>query len=95
MGVGIVCQRMVCHFSGRVQGVGFRYTVKNLAMRYNVRGHVRNLPDGRVELLMEGDDQEMQRLVNDIKSKMNCFITRIDQSCGPATGEHSQFLIRY
>src|SRR5207248_2933045 len=45
--------RRQCLFSGRVQGVGFRYTVKNIALQHNISGYVRNLPDGRVELVME------------------------------------------
>ena len=95
-GIGSTAQqRCLCHFSGRVQGVGFRYTVKNLAMRYNVRGYVRNLPDGRVELVMEGDEQEMLRLLEDVKGKMSCFIHHIDQAVAAATGEYNQFLIRH
>ena len=42
------------HYEGRVQGVGFRYTVKNLAREYDVSGTVENLPDGRVVLLASG-----------------------------------------
>jgi acylphosphatase len=41
--------------SGRVQGVGFRYFVDDVAQREGVHGYVRNLPDGRVEALVEGD----------------------------------------
>lgn len=44
------------HYDGRVQGVGFRWTVKNLAREYDVAGTVRNLPDGRVELVAQGDE---------------------------------------
>ena len=55
--------RQTCYFSGRVQGVGFRYTVQNLALQYNVRGYDKNLADGRVELVMEGPENEMKGLV--------------------------------
>ncbi|MEC9081303.1 MAG: acylphosphatase, partial [Verrucomicrobiota bacterium] len=41
-------------YSGRVQGVGFRYTVKSLVPGYDVLGVIRNLTDGRVELIVEG-----------------------------------------
>lgn len=46
------------HYEGRVQGVGFRWTVKNLAQGFDVAGHVKNLPDGRVELVAQGDEVE-------------------------------------
>jgi acylphosphatase len=47
-------------YSGRVQGVGFRYTTRNVAMGYEVTGTVRNLPDGRVELVAEGLKDELE-----------------------------------
>jgi acylphosphatase len=87
--------RRTCYFSGRVQGVGFRYTVKNVALQYNVHGFVKNLPDGRVELVMEGPDPDMDQLVSDVNQRMNGFIKRVDQVEDPATGEFQQFLIRH
>ena len=47
-------------YSGRVQGVGFRYTVRTVATGYEVNGTVRNLPDGRVELIAEGAKEELE-----------------------------------
>ena len=47
-------------YSGHVQGVGFRYTVKSVAAGFEVNGTVRNLPDGRVELVAEGDSGELK-----------------------------------
>jgi acylphosphatase len=87
--------RRECRFSGRVQGVGFRYTVQNLAMQYNVLGYVRNLPDGRVEIVMEGPDDEMDGLLEDVNRKMNCYIKGLDQTIASATGEFEQFAIRH
>jgi len=52
-------KRMCVFYSGRVQGVGFRYTAKSVAMGFDVTGTVRNLPDGRVELVAEGDKSEL------------------------------------
>jgi acylphosphatase len=47
-------RRMIVHYSGRVQGIGFRYTAKTVATGFEIVGTVRNLPDGRVELIAEG-----------------------------------------
>ena len=46
--------RLTVLYSGRVQGVGFRYTTKTVATGFELTGTVRNLPDGRVELIAEG-----------------------------------------
>ena len=53
-------------FSGRVQGVGFRYTVKKIAKGFDVIGWVRNLPDGRVELQAAGDGEELRSFLQAI-----------------------------
>jgi acylphosphatase len=90
-----ISSRMTCYFSGRVQGVGFRYTVKNIAMQYNVHGYVRNLSDGRVELVMEGSQAEMDRLLDEVCQKMNGYISHVDSSTLPATGEFEHFYIRH
>jgi acylphosphatase len=75
--------------------VGFRYTVCNVAQQYNVRGYVRNMPDGRVELVMEGADGEMDRLLEDVRQRMNGFIRDVLVDQAPATGEFSRFCIRH
>jgi acylphosphatase len=48
--------------SGRVQGVGFRFFTQDVANREGLTGHVSNLPDGRVEVTAEGDDESLRRL---------------------------------
>lgn len=87
--------RRTCLFSGHVQGVGFRYTAQNLAMRYNVTGYVRNLPDGRVEMVIEGPDDQMDQLLQDIRQQMEDFIRKVDVQTAPATGEFDRFSIRH
>ena len=52
-------RRVQILYSGQVQGVGFRYTVKTVAAGFEVTGMVRNLPDGRVELVAEGGADEL------------------------------------
>ena len=54
-------------FEGRVQGVGFRYCVRQLACGFEVSGWVRNLPDGRVELQACGDAGELEHFVEAIR----------------------------
>jgi acylphosphatase len=91
----IAARRRVYHFGGRVQGVGFRYTVKNIALPHNVRGYVKNLPDGRVELVMEGPDPEMDQIIETVKQKMEPYIRKIDTAVYPATGEFQGFSIKH
>ena len=90
-----VMLRQRCVFSGRVQGVGFRYTVQNLALQYDVTGYVRNLADGGAELVMEGPEEEMASLLADIRNKMNAYIKKIDIENCPATGQFARFCIRH
>ena len=52
--------RLNIFYSGRVQGVGFRYTVKTVAAGFEITGLVRNLADGRVELIAEGTREELE-----------------------------------
>jgi acylphosphatase len=51
--------RLTVFFAGRVQGVGFRYTAKTVATGFEITGTIRNLPDGRVELVAEGRREEL------------------------------------
>jgi acylphosphatase len=61
-----VARRLV--ISGRVQGVGFRYFTQNAAVREGVTGWVQNLPDGRVEAFVEGDEDAVTRVERAIRS---------------------------
>ena len=75
--------------------MGFRCTVRNIALQYNVAGYVRNLPDGTVELVMEGPENEMSHLVEDVNNRMGDYIRGINQKELPATGEFHHFYIRH
>ncbi|MGI8788916.1 MAG: acylphosphatase [Pyrinomonadaceae bacterium] len=52
--------------SGRVQGVGFRFFAQRAAARHQVRGYVKNLEDGRVEALAEGDEKSVENFKHDL-----------------------------
>ena len=86
--------RMHVFYSGRVQGVGFRYTAKNVAMGFDVTGMIRNLPDGRVELRAEGSREELDAFRQAIRdSGLEGFIRDETVSWQPATGEFGGFEI--
>jgi len=70
-------------FSGRVQGVGFRFTVLNIANRYMLKGIVRNLPDGTVEMIAQGSAEDIDSCIEDIKESFggNVRETRVQETC--------------
>ncbi len=68
-------KRLRIYYSGSVQGVGFRFTVKWLARGFEVTGTVRNLSDGRVELVVEGQKSELDEFRQAIRlSELGHFI---------------------
>jgi|CXWL01.1.fsa_nt_gi serine/threonine-protein kinase RsbW len=85
--------RRTIHFSGKVQGVGFRFNAESVASRYTVTGYVRNLHDGRVELVAEGDETELDRFQKAIEQSMNGHIEHIDAKDSAPTGEFLSFRI--
>jgi acylphosphatase len=88
-------QRRTVQYSGRVQGVGFRYTTQSIAHRYAVSGYVRNEPDGRVELVAEGQPHELDAFLGEVRERfvVNIRDERVDVQ--PATGEFTGFNIRH
>ena len=65
-------------FSGRVQGVGFRFTALNIASRYELKGYVRNISDGSVEMLAHGSAEMIDECVRDIQDSFVGSISHID-----------------
>lgn len=88
-------QRQTVWFSGRVQGVGFRWTTQRIAKRHLVTGYVMNLPDGRVELVAEGSPSDVAGFVGEVRSHFADNLTGVEQESGPATGEFGVFDIRH
>ena len=83
-------------YSGRVQGVGFRYSVRELACGYEVTGFVSNLADGRVELVAESDEEEAQAFLETIRqSLLGNYIRGEDVTWTAATGEFNRFEIQH
>jgi len=65
----MIAKRVI--FTGRVQNVGFRYTVKDLARAFDVRGWVKNLADGSVELQVMGEPGEVTSFIREIAEESN------------------------
>jgi acylphosphatase len=82
-------------YTGHVQGVGFRYTTHSIARNHEVTGYVRNLPDGRVELVVEGDRRETDAFLEAIRDRLGNHIRDERRDTGPATGEFTTFEIRH
>jgi acylphosphatase len=87
--------RRVC-YSGRVQGVGFRFTTEHLARGFDVAGTVRNLPDGRVELVAEGEPAEIDGFLQAVRDAMGRYIRgETIESIPPSTTPLTGFTVRH
>jgi acylphosphatase len=86
--------RLQVWYSGHVQGVGFRYTVKALTPGFEVTGTIRNLPDGRVELVAEGAKDELRAFQQAIRdSGLGRLITHEQTNWSEARNEFRGFTI--
>ena len=88
-------EQRIVHFSGDVQGVGFRYTACHVAGRYAVGGYVKNLPDGRVECLLEGSTEEIDAFIAELAGQMSGYIRSQKQQVCPYTGGHGSFTVAF
>src|SRR5262249_15767968 len=77
----MICKRV--HYQGRVQGVGFRYTAQRIAGGFRVAGYVKNLRDGSVELVAEGEPDQVEAFVAAVAERMADYITRSTVSDEP------------
>jgi acylphosphatase len=81
-------------YLGNVQGVGFRYTVRTVAAGFEVTGTVRNLPDGRVELVAEGARDELEAFRQAIRDTgLEHFVRKEEIAWSEATGNLRGFQI--
>lgn len=81
-------------FSGRVQGVGFRYTTLQIAKEYEVSGYVKNLADGRVQLEAEGKADEVTAFVSAIEERMHGYVRKTERAGGRRDAQFTGFAIR-
>ncbi len=82
-------------FTGRVQGVGFRFTVCRAANRRQLTGFVRNLPNGTVEMLAQGRSEDIDDCIQDLKEYFAGYLkeTRIEEI--PPDPTHTDFKITF
>ena len=89
-------ERVIVQYSGRVQGVGFRATVRQIACGYDVTGMVRNLADGRVELVAEGAKAELRAFLEGIaESDLSGLIAKQAETWQAAQGNLRGFTIAF
>lgn len=88
-------KRMHVLYTGRVQGVGFRFTAERFALELDVVGWVINLPDGSVGLTCEGEEAKLRKLLQKIDDVFCHYIKDISLEWSQATGEFSDFEIRF
>jgi len=88
--------RFTAYFEGRVQGVGFRYSVERLSSDYDVTGFVRNEHDRSVTLLAEGKHDELIRFLNAVKtSHVGRYVNGITLRWGKASNDFQSFSVTY
>ncbi|QQE13819.1 acylphosphatase [Planctomycetota bacterium] len=93
--------RYTVNYSGRVQGVGFRYTCVEISRRFSVAGYVQNLPNGSVKLVAEGEKSELLTFIETITERMSRNITNEDRVTSESTNEFGDpnnpdtFTVRY
>ena len=91
--MNVVRNRVV--FTGRVQGVGFRHATKMQARSYDVCGYVRNLEDGTVELVIEGECEEVASFIVSVQERMAGVIKETETVIDVASGEFAEFTVQY
>lgn len=84
-------RRLHVYFTGQVQGVGFRFTAATLAEGFAVTGWVRNLYDGRVELLAEGTEREAENYLTELTRTMGGYIQNVQRTWETPSGAWDEF----
>jgi acylphosphatase len=82
-------------FKGRVQGVGFRYTTRRIADRYQLAGFVRNLPDGTVEMLAQGSPKDIDNCMRDIEEYFSGYVRDTKVNEIPSDPKYTDFQINF
>ena len=82
-------------YTGMVQGVGFRYTTLRYAEKLGLYGWVRNLVDGRVEIMVEGDKGKIEHLCKYLSDHFGSYIVHFDISYSDKLNGFTSFQIKH
>jgi acylphosphatase len=82
------------YFTGRVQGVGFRYAALQMAREFEVSGFVSNLPDGRVVMEVEGTPEEVEAYIVAVQDRMDGYVRKVDRHPSARSPQFSGFSIK-
>ena len=88
-------KELVAWFSGHVQGCGFRYYTLRLMAGYPVSGYVKNLPDGRVELLLQGEEETLAEALRSLQEHHRGHIRSTETTRREPTESFDGFQVRY
>jgi len=83
------------YYSGRVQGIGFRYTATEIAGTLNISGWVKNTSDGQVEILAEGEKEDLDNFIEEIGRRMQRYISDCHLQWQGATGSFKDFQVLF
>jgi len=82
-------------FSGRVQGVGFRYTTHRIARDYPINGYVKNMRNGTVECLVSGEESDVDNFIGKVQELMSDNILKCDLEILNYSGSYKDFSIQF
>jgi len=89
-------QQVIVHISGRVQGVGYRYFVLQLARSLNLTGYVRNLRDGRVEVIAEGEELALKSFLEELQQgPAGASAIQVETKWQETKGDFANFEVKY
>lgn len=88
-------KRIEAKYYGRVQGVGFRFTAQRLAEDLDIKGWVKNLPDGSVQVVAEGQEDNLNRLLEGLRHNFKEYIRDTGLDWQEATGRFSDFRVAF
>jgi len=83
------------YYSGKVQGIGFRYAVQDIASGLKICGWVKNLIDGRVEVLAQAEEDTLGGFLEQVNRNFSRYIEEVNVEWQPASGEFRDFQVQF